>query len=362
MSDSKKNSLNQVAFLSALCMFLSAVEYAIPKPLPFLRLGLANLPILISLKKMSTKEVFLLILLKIVCQALISGTLVSYVFLFSLSGSIASGLIMFFGHLVFYKTRLVSNIGLSLLGALGNSFAQLVCSKYIMFGDNVKYVVPILLISSFVTGLLLGVFANVFENKSVWYSKYCGKNEMFDFKNEKSSEVFHNNSTSGIEKNITVENLWKNSLFRFVLSLVFMIILIAVHNVWIKLVIVLIFLVLVAIKKKGRIRILMPITIILSITIFNLILPFGKVLFSIGRWKITLGALLNGLDRSFLLVGMTFISQFAIDKDIQIPGKIGSFLSYIFLIFNRLSSERLLVKPGKIIESIDSKLIGILER
>ena len=38
-----------VAFLGALCLFLSAIEYMIPKPIPFLRVGIANLPILLSL-------------------------------------------------------------------------------------------------------------------------------------------------------------------------------------------------------------------------------------------------------------------------------------------------------------------------
>lgn len=39
-----------VAFFAALCLFLVAVEYAIPKPLPFLRLGLTNLPVILSLQ------------------------------------------------------------------------------------------------------------------------------------------------------------------------------------------------------------------------------------------------------------------------------------------------------------------------
>ena len=36
------------ALLGAFCLFLSAVEYMLPKPLPFMRLGIANLPILLA--------------------------------------------------------------------------------------------------------------------------------------------------------------------------------------------------------------------------------------------------------------------------------------------------------------------------
>ena len=75
----------QLAFLSAMCLFLSAVEYAVPKPLPFMRLGLANLPVIIAVKKWRFKSVVLLIALKVAGQALLSGTLFSYIFIFGCS-------------------------------------------------------------------------------------------------------------------------------------------------------------------------------------------------------------------------------------------------------------------------------------
>ncbi|MDE6773691.1 MAG: Gx transporter family protein, partial [Treponemataceae bacterium] len=71
-------------------MFLAAVEYAVPKPLPFLRLGLTNLPVILSLQKMRRRETLLLVLLKIVGQGILPGTIFSYVFVFSAAGSIAS--------------------------------------------------------------------------------------------------------------------------------------------------------------------------------------------------------------------------------------------------------------------------------
>ena len=37
-----------VALLAATALFLASVEFAIPKPVPFVRLGLANLPVLIA--------------------------------------------------------------------------------------------------------------------------------------------------------------------------------------------------------------------------------------------------------------------------------------------------------------------------
>ena len=36
------------AFFGALCLFFATVEYLFPRPVPFLRLGLSNLPILLA--------------------------------------------------------------------------------------------------------------------------------------------------------------------------------------------------------------------------------------------------------------------------------------------------------------------------
>ena len=154
-------------FLAALCLFLAAVEYAIPKPLPFLRLGLANLPVIVALFVLPTHDIYKLILLKIIGQALVTGTLFSYIFLFSAAGSAASGLTMLGVHL-WLKNR-VSCIGLSLAGAAANNIAQLVVAYFVLFGSATRYIAPILLISGAVTGLVLGIFTQMFIEKSKWF-------------------------------------------------------------------------------------------------------------------------------------------------------------------------------------------------
>ena len=154
-------------FLAALCLFLAAVEYAIPKPLPFLRLGLANLPVIVALFVLPTRDIYKLILLKIMGQALITGTLFSYIFLFSAAGSLASGLTMLGVHRML-KER-ISCIGLSLAGAAANNIAQLIVARLILFGSATKYIAPILLISGAVTGLILGIFTQMFIERSKWF-------------------------------------------------------------------------------------------------------------------------------------------------------------------------------------------------
>jgi len=167
---------NIIPFFAALCLFLSAIEYAIPKPLPFLRLGLANLPILLALSVLNFRQIFFLIVLKTIGQGILSGTLFSYVFLFSVVGSFASCFGMMLMHFCFIKKSqkpLISFVGISVVGALCNNFAQLIVAKYVLFGNASYLIAPILLISGFVSGLLLGFFANIFSKQSKWYKSIC---------------------------------------------------------------------------------------------------------------------------------------------------------------------------------------------
>ena len=156
------------AFFAALCLFLSGIEYAIPKPFPFLRLGIANLPVILSLFVMQRRETLWLIALKILGQGLITGTIFSYVFLFSAAGSFASGIIMIFLY-TFCKTYL-SVVGLSLAGSLANTFAQLILAQFMLFGSSTRYIAPLLLFTGLASGFLLGLFSEHFMRKSKWFA------------------------------------------------------------------------------------------------------------------------------------------------------------------------------------------------
>jgi heptaprenyl diphosphate synthase len=158
--------LDVIAFLAALCLFLSTLEYVIPKPIPFLRLGLANLPILISLPYLPVPSLLLLVLLKVLGQALVQGSLYSYVFLFSLSGSFASGTVMIL--LSRLAGRSISLIGISVMGALASNACQTLLAVFLVFGKNGWLIAPILMGVGLASSLLLGLFAEKFVRTSRW--------------------------------------------------------------------------------------------------------------------------------------------------------------------------------------------------
>ena len=156
------------AFLGAMCLFLATLEYLVPKPLPFFRLGLANLPVLLALTIFSPREILLLVLIKALGQGLVNGTLASYVFLFSLAGSLASGLAMVVTHRLGGKW--ISLVGVSVAGALASNIVQLALSISFIFGPGAWSIAPLLLGIGCASGALMGVLARWFAGHSQWYS------------------------------------------------------------------------------------------------------------------------------------------------------------------------------------------------
>ena len=155
-----------LSFLAACCVFLSMIEYTIPKPIPFMRYGIANIPVIISLKIFSPGMTIFLVLLKIIGQGIITGTIFSYIFLFSLSGSLASGLAMILIYRL-CKNR-ISMVGVSVTGAFASNIIQLTVARFLIFGEAATIIAPLIIIIGTVTSFIVGIFAESFISKSKW--------------------------------------------------------------------------------------------------------------------------------------------------------------------------------------------------
>lgn len=155
-----------VALLAAASLFLASIEFAIPKPVPFMRLGLANLPVLIAIARLDTRSVALVVALKIVGQGFVQGTLFSYVVLFSAAGSLASAAVM----LVAWRALAgpLSLIGVSVLGGLASNAAQVAAARYVAFGPSAWLIAPVFFGVGTVSSALLGAFAERFLRASRW--------------------------------------------------------------------------------------------------------------------------------------------------------------------------------------------------
>jgi heptaprenyl diphosphate synthase len=164
-----KGPADVAALLGAFCFFLSAIEYMVPKPLPFMRLGIANLPILLAADLLPLPWYLALALVKVFGMSVISGSLFSYVALFSLAGTLAAALAMWVARKALGS--LVSAVGVSILGAVASNAVQIAIASVLVFGDAARLIAPPFLATSLVTGMLLGLFAEAFARKSRWYAR-----------------------------------------------------------------------------------------------------------------------------------------------------------------------------------------------
>ena len=149
------------AMFACLALIFSYVEAIIPFSvgIPGVKLGLANLVVVIVLYEMNVRYALLINIIRI----LIAGLLFSGVFgaLYSLAGGILSLLVMW----LLKKTKLFSMIGVSMAGGVAHNMGQLLVAAAIVSNLRMFLYFPILMFSGLVTGILMGIVAYVIDNK-----------------------------------------------------------------------------------------------------------------------------------------------------------------------------------------------------
>ena len=104
-----------------------------------------------------------------------------------------------------------------------------------------------------------------------------------------------------------------------------------------------------------KVRLIPNIFLIISIIVINVLSPEGRVLYTFGQFNLTVEALLGGIDKSALLVGLIYLSKILTKEPITIPGYFGELLSKTFFYFNQLTSgDKVNIKT--FIRDIDKKL------
>ena len=151
-----KNRVAHFGVYTALALIFSYVETLIPINfgIPGVKLGLANLIIVVALYKMSVKEAYALSIVRIVLSGFIFANLFSIVY------SLAGGLLSLTVMAILKKTNQFSTIGVSLAGGVFHNIGQLIMAIIVLESFNIAYYVPVLIISGVITGVLIGIVAH----------------------------------------------------------------------------------------------------------------------------------------------------------------------------------------------------------
>jgi len=140
---------------ATLALIFTYVEVLIPVNLgvPGVKLGLANLVIILALYNMNFKYAFTINLIRIV----LSGLLFSGVFamLYSLAGGICSLLVMW----LLKRSGRFSLIGVSMAAAVAHNFGQLLTAALMVSNIRLFIYYPVLVFSGIIAGIGIGIFA-----------------------------------------------------------------------------------------------------------------------------------------------------------------------------------------------------------
>ena len=148
-----KNRVAYFGVFTALALMFSYIETMIPIQfgVPGIKLGFANIMIVIMLYKSSAKEALLLSIVRIMLSGFLFGNLSSI--LYSIAGGVFSLGIM----TLLKKQGSFSVIGVSVAGGVSHNVGQLIVAMLVVETYQVGYYFPVLLVAGVLTGLGIGV-------------------------------------------------------------------------------------------------------------------------------------------------------------------------------------------------------------
>lgn len=150
-----KNKVAVFGVFTSLALILSYVELLIPINfgIPGMKLGLANLLVVILLYKGCPRDALLLSVIRILLSGLIFGNMFSI--FYSLGGGLLSLAVMVF----LKKTGQFTVAGISIGGGASHNVGQLLVAMFVVQTYQVGYYLPVLLIAGVNTGAVIGILS-----------------------------------------------------------------------------------------------------------------------------------------------------------------------------------------------------------
>ena len=157
------NNKEKIAYFAGLSAFIGVFENFIPLPVPFLRLGLSNIPVCFSFTIFSFFECLFIILFKVIFTHLFKGTLFSYPFLIGVCGNL---FFIIIGY-PFYQLlkKYISFVSLSMVGAFSHNLGQILAASLFIPAKPLFYFGLLLITIGIILGFINGVICNIINNK-----------------------------------------------------------------------------------------------------------------------------------------------------------------------------------------------------
>ena len=151
----KVQKMALLGVLTAAAIVIAILESFIPSVgIPGVKLGLANIVILVILYELGIVEAIIVNLLRVLVVGLVRGTFLSMGFLMSLSGAVLSLTIMIIFYLLIKR---FSIIGVSVLGSIFHVSGQILIAMLYLGTAYIVLYLPIIAISAIITGVFVGI-------------------------------------------------------------------------------------------------------------------------------------------------------------------------------------------------------------
>jgi heptaprenyl diphosphate synthase len=151
----------RIALLSAYALALHGFESMIPMPIPWMKVGLANIIGLTTFILFGFRAALTVTLIRVIIASLFTGSFLGPGFILSMGGGVSSVVAM--GAVSFLSRGLFGPVGLSLIGALLHNLTQLFLA-YVLFIQKIEPVLiitPVLMLLGTVTGLVNGLISDL---------------------------------------------------------------------------------------------------------------------------------------------------------------------------------------------------------
>ncbi len=143
----------RIGVLAAFALVLGYLETFVPIPIPGVKLGLANIAILLCFMRLDAAAAFYVVLVKVLAQGLLFGSPLT--FAYSLVGS----LLAFAAMAATVRIPGMHPALVSVLGALFHTAGQMLVAAALLGTRFVQLAAPVLMLAALVTGTVCGVLA-----------------------------------------------------------------------------------------------------------------------------------------------------------------------------------------------------------
>ena len=155
----KVQKMALLGVLTAAAIVIAILESFIPSVgIPGVKLGLANIVILVILYELGIVEAIIVNLLRVLVVGLVRGTFLSMGFLMSLSGAVLSLTIMIIFYLLIKR---FSIIGVSVIGSIFHVSGQILIAMLYLGTAYIVLYLPVIAISAIITGVFVGIVAQL---------------------------------------------------------------------------------------------------------------------------------------------------------------------------------------------------------